>query len=143
MCVKRRASLGNEGLRRIGNRYKTSIEEDTAVIEDPTTGPRQKVAARLLRIEKSILSGKLIPREPHSLLQQLSTAAPRIVPSVSGRMCRLSSHVTFEWYKKHYISPYNGVCDVAGALEQVEALPGSVGDLSRLEVPYVVALRLS
>jgi len=40
-------------------RYKTSIEEDIAVIADPTAGPREKVAARLLRIEKSILQGQL------------------------------------------------------------------------------------
>ena len=40
-------------------RYKTSIEEDDGVVADPSAGPRQKVAARLLRIEKSILSGAL------------------------------------------------------------------------------------
>ena len=40
-------------------RYKTSREEDDAVVADPSAGPRQKVAARLLRIEKSILSGTL------------------------------------------------------------------------------------
>lgn len=39
------------------SRYKTSVEEDDAIIEDPHAGPRQKVAARLLRIEKSILKG--------------------------------------------------------------------------------------
>ena len=33
------------------------MEEDDAVVADPAAGPRQKVAARLLRIEKSILSG--------------------------------------------------------------------------------------
>ena len=38
-------------------RYKTSREEDDAVVADPRAGPREKVAARLLRIEKSILSG--------------------------------------------------------------------------------------
>lgn len=40
-------------------RYQTSREEDDAVVADPSAGPRQKVAARLLRIEKSILSGAL------------------------------------------------------------------------------------
>jgi hypothetical protein len=39
-------------------RYRTSQEEDDAVVVDPRAGPREKVAARLLRIEKSILSGK-------------------------------------------------------------------------------------
>lgn len=33
------------------------MEEDIGVIDDPKAGPRQKVAARLLRIEKSILGG--------------------------------------------------------------------------------------
>ena len=41
-------------------RYTTSKEEDDAVVADPSAGPRQKVAARLLRIEKSILSGMLL-----------------------------------------------------------------------------------
>lgn len=40
-------------------RYRTSQEEDDAVVVDPRAGPREKVAARLLRIEKSILSGAL------------------------------------------------------------------------------------
>jgi len=40
-------------------RYKTSMEEDVAVIEDPKAGPREKVAARLLRIEKFILQEAL------------------------------------------------------------------------------------
>jgi len=35
------------------------MEEDVAVIEDPKAGPREKVAARLLRIEKFILQGQL------------------------------------------------------------------------------------
>lgn len=38
-------------------RYKTSCEEDEAIIGSSTAGPRQKVAARLLRIEKAILRG--------------------------------------------------------------------------------------
>jgi len=46
-------------LRRRLAAYKTTIAEDTAIIEDPTTGPRQTVAARLLRIEKGILQGAL------------------------------------------------------------------------------------
>ncbi|PRW57651.1 3-oxoacyl-[acyl-carrier] synthase chloroplastic isoform A [Chlorella sorokiniana] len=37
--------------------YRTTIEQDDAIIADPTTGPRQTVAARLLRIEKQILAG--------------------------------------------------------------------------------------
>lgn len=39
-------------------RYRTTKEEDDAVVADPTAGPREKVAARLLRIEKSILTGQ-------------------------------------------------------------------------------------
>ncbi|DBB15649.1 TPA: hypothetical protein ACH3X3_003860 [Trebouxia sp. C0006] len=39
-------------------RYRTSQEENDAMVVDPRAGPREKVAARLLRIEKSILSGK-------------------------------------------------------------------------------------
>ena len=39
------------------DRYKTSVEEDAATIDDPKATPRQKVAARLLRIEKTILGG--------------------------------------------------------------------------------------
>lgn len=38
-------------------RYRTSCEEDEAIISSTTAGPRQKVAARLLRIEKAILRG--------------------------------------------------------------------------------------
>lgn len=41
------------------NRYRTTKEEDDAVVADPTAGPREKVASRLLRIEKSILTGAL------------------------------------------------------------------------------------
>lgn len=39
-------------------RYCTSIAEDNAVVNDPDAGPREKVAARLLRIEKTILNGE-------------------------------------------------------------------------------------
>ena len=35
--------------------YKTTIEQDNAIVDDPDSGPRQTVAARLLRIEKRIL----------------------------------------------------------------------------------------
>ena len=38
-------------------RYRTTKEEDDAVVADPTSAPRERVAARLLRIEKSILTG--------------------------------------------------------------------------------------
>ena len=41
-------------------RYRTSIEEDEAIVASSSAGPRQKVAARLVRIEKTILSG--VPR---------------------------------------------------------------------------------
>lgn len=46
--------------------YKTTIEQDRAIIEDPTAGPRQTVAARLLRIEKRILLDALqqVMRQP-------------------------------------------------------------------------------
>lgn len=40
-------------------RYRTTAEEDAATIASSTAGPRQKVAARLLRIEKEILNGVL------------------------------------------------------------------------------------
>ena len=39
-------------------RYKTTLQQDEATIDDPEASPRQKVAARLLRIEKSILGGE-------------------------------------------------------------------------------------
>lgn len=39
--------------------YKTTIEEDDAVIADPSSGPRRTVAAKLLKIEKTILQGSL------------------------------------------------------------------------------------
>lgn len=39
--------------------YKTTIEEDVAIIADPTSGPRRTVAAKLLKIEKTILQGSL------------------------------------------------------------------------------------
>jgi len=39
--------------------YKTTIEEDDAIIADPTSGPRRTVAAKLLKIEKTILQGSL------------------------------------------------------------------------------------
>jgi len=39
--------------------YKYDVEEYDSIIKDDTTGPRQTVAARLLRIEKGILKGSL------------------------------------------------------------------------------------
>lgn len=42
-------------LRLRASRYTTTIAEDEAILADPTTGPRQTVAARLLKIEKGIL----------------------------------------------------------------------------------------
>ena len=45
-------------------RYCTSIAEDNAVVNDPDAGPREKVAARLLRIEKTILNGELTHMPP-------------------------------------------------------------------------------
>ena len=54
-------------------RYRTSREEDDAVVADPGAGPRQKVAARLLRIEKSILSGML---SVHTSLPSQHTSLP-------------------------------------------------------------------
>ncbi|KAL4419581.1 hypothetical protein ABPG77_004830, partial [Micractinium sp. CCAP 211/92] len=41
------------------SRYRTSIEEDEAIIADPSFGPRPTVAARLLKAEKLILQGSL------------------------------------------------------------------------------------
>ncbi|KAL4457345.1 hypothetical protein ABPG75_012210 [Micractinium tetrahymenae] len=41
------------------SRYRTSIEEDEAIIADPAFGPRPTVAARLLKAEKRILQGSL------------------------------------------------------------------------------------
>ena len=41
----------------VASRYRTSIAEDEAIIADETLGPRPRVAARLLRIEKRILEG--------------------------------------------------------------------------------------
>ena len=38
-------------------RYPTSIAEDDAVVADRHAGAREKVAARLVRIEKAILQG--------------------------------------------------------------------------------------
>ena len=46
-------------LRRRQAAYRTTIEQDDATIADPSTGPRQTVAARLLRIEKQILAAAL------------------------------------------------------------------------------------
>lgn len=37
------------------SRYRTTIEEDEAIIADPAYGPRPTVAARLLKAEKRIL----------------------------------------------------------------------------------------
>ena len=42
-------------------RYRTSIAEDEVIIADETLPPRQRVAARLLRIEKGILEGTSMP----------------------------------------------------------------------------------
>lgn len=39
--------------------YKTSVGEDEATLASPTAGPRQKVAARLLRLEKLALTAAL------------------------------------------------------------------------------------
>lgn len=41
-------------------RYKTTEEEDAAVIADSSAKPRKRVAARLVRIEKSILKCALL-----------------------------------------------------------------------------------
>ena len=38
-------------------RYRTTEDEDDATLASATAGPREKVAARLLRIEKRILNG--------------------------------------------------------------------------------------
>lgn len=38
-------------------RYRTTEDEDDATLASETAGPREKVAARLLRIEKRILNG--------------------------------------------------------------------------------------
>lgn len=46
-------------LRRRQAAYRTTIEQDDVIIADLTTGPRQTVAARLLRIEKQILAGAI------------------------------------------------------------------------------------
>lgn len=43
--------------------YGTTIEEDDAIVESEASGPRQKVAARLLRIEKKILGAALAEAE--------------------------------------------------------------------------------
>ena len=53
-------------LQRRLSEYKTTVEEDAAIIADPTTGPRQTVASKLLRIEKKILQGALaqVMRQP-------------------------------------------------------------------------------
>lgn len=40
-------------------KYRTSISEDEEIIRDPETTPRQKVSARLLKIEKEILQNGL------------------------------------------------------------------------------------
>ncbi|KAK9834599.1 hypothetical protein WJX74_005523 [Apatococcus lobatus] len=55
------------------SRYCTSVAEDNAVVNDPDAGPREKVAARLLRIEKTILNDVLtevthLPGAPEHLL---------------------------------------------------------------------------
>lgn len=39
------------------SRYRTTVEQDEATINDPASGPRPTVAARLLRCEKLILAG--------------------------------------------------------------------------------------
>eukprot|EP00475_Leptophrys_vorax_P033272 TRINITY_DN5206_c0_g1_i2.p1 TRINITY_DN5206_c0_g1~~TRINITY_DN5206_c0_g1_i2.p1 ORF type:complete len:512 (-),score=17.11 TRINITY_DN5206_c0_g1_i2:292-1827(-) len=39
--------------------YPTTMDEDTAAIADPATNPKRRVAARLVRIEKEILSNAL------------------------------------------------------------------------------------
>lgn len=44
--------------RRLGA-YKTTVEEDDAVIADSTKGPRETVAAKLVKIEKGILKAAL------------------------------------------------------------------------------------
>ena len=52
------SSLAAHLRQRLG-RYRTSDEEDEAVIADAACGPRRQVAARLLRIEKGILRAAL------------------------------------------------------------------------------------
>ena len=59
------AALGalTRHLRRRLQAYGTSIEEDDATVASERTGPREKVAARLLRIEKRILGAALAEAE--------------------------------------------------------------------------------
>lgn len=59
------AALGalTRHLRRRLAAYGTTIEEDDAIVESEGSGPRQKVAARLLRIEKRILGAALAEAE--------------------------------------------------------------------------------
>jgi hypothetical protein len=46
--------------------YRSSIEEDEAVLANSKTGPREAVATRLLRIEKIILKNALHQVESHT-----------------------------------------------------------------------------
>jgi hypothetical protein len=52
------AQLAGELTRRLAG-YRTTIEEDNAVVADTALGARERVAARLLRIEKAILQSAL------------------------------------------------------------------------------------
>ncbi|CAL5228874.1 g12088 [Coccomyxa viridis] len=63
------------------SRYRTTAEEDEATIASTSAGPRQKVAARLLRIEKEILNGAM--REVQSLLDDsdpVEETGPSVIP---------------------------------------------------------------
>jgi len=71
--------------------YGTSIAEDDAIVESESAGPREKVAARLLRIEKRILEAALEKAEAAARASGVDVeAVEATAPSSSGIAVRLS-----------------------------------------------------
>ena len=108
-------------------RYRTTAEEDDATIASSTAGPRQKVAARLLRIEKEIL---------HGALTDLFHAA--CVPCKTGAPAHSVKYVTFRALTG---GPKPQDCR-AGALQEVHS---ALADSDPVEShgPSVIPVRLS
>jgi hypothetical protein len=111
------------------SRYRTSIAEDEAIIVDETLPPRQRVASRLLRIEKGILEGACMPAP---LLASFSYLITR---------CRLSSVRCMS--ARSGAQKVWGVCCSAGALRQVREHPDAEVPATRFSSAWPATVKLA
>ena len=121
MVIALRHSLWFQDPVRGNRRYRTTAEEDEAIIASSSAGPRQKVATRLLRIEKAILTG-----------------APDVVPGFRCVRALLCFTISPECFSVA-CNLQGPIAACAGALQEVlaglgEASIGSTDSASRLHV---------